>query len=141
MLSLKDRNCFFGMWLGLLAFVNDKYKVIRAFGHPRTAKETKGEDAFAIRNKLWECPDVIDEYIASVDMSRERVHTLENWKTTEYPGNFYCRGSCKNTPCFWIRNSTNCMGFWALRIPMRQDFHEEYMTLKKRDGIITRLGK
>ena len=42
-LELEDRKIFFDNWLRLLAFVNDKYNLVKYFGHPKSPVDIKPE--------------------------------------------------------------------------------------------------
>jgi len=61
-LQPKEIKTFFTNWLGLLAFVNDKYNLVKGFGHPKSPKGLNFEFTITIKTKLWENTDVIDEY-------------------------------------------------------------------------------
>jgi len=84
----EERKLFFKNWLGLLAFVNDKHRLIRNFGHPKKTAGLKQEDITKIKTKLWENVEVIDEYINSAsDLSEEDTQILTGWKNN-IPGHF-----------------------------------------------------
>ena len=76
----EERKIFFKNWLGLLAFVNEKHRLIRNFGYPKKPFGLKQEDITKIKTKLWENTEVIDEYISSVDLPEEDKQTLGGWK-------------------------------------------------------------
>ena len=81
-LQPKEAKKFFKIWLGLLAFVNDKYKLVKDFGHPKDSTKTKIKPVFEIKTKLWENTGIIDEYIDSVwDLPREEIKILKGWKS------------------------------------------------------------
>jgi hypothetical protein len=80
-LSENERQLFFSNWLGLLAFINNKYQIEKDFGYPKSPVGLKGESILSIKTKLWENIDDIEEYIDSVwDMPRENIQILKRWK-------------------------------------------------------------
>jgi hypothetical protein len=80
-LSQEEAAEFFRIWLGLLAFVNDKFQIVADFGHPAVPTGLSPGDVVPIRDKLWEDAFIIDEYIASQwDMPREDIAVLKGWK-------------------------------------------------------------
>ena len=83
----EERKIFFKNWLGLLAFVNEKHRLIRNFGHPKKPFGLKQEDITKIKTKLWENAELIDEYIGSIDLPEEDKHILGGWKNN-IPGHF-----------------------------------------------------
>ena len=80
-LKSRDRETFFRNWLGLLAFVNDKYNLVKKFGHPQTPVGLKPESIDKLKTKLWENVAIIDEYIDSVwDLPKDDIQILKGWK-------------------------------------------------------------
>jgi len=176
-LSPEDRNYFFEIFLGLLAFVNDKHHLVKKFGHPKLAKYVKKEDAMTLTNKLRENPDIIDDYIASArNMTQEKVEILRSWKTNRIDGQFLYMRQLKKYAVFLDTAHNKLYGVLGISNPlsdffpslpkmihtvllpfqghiiydslinrcsvtfgsnMRQDFHEQYMEIKRRAGIIT----
>jgi hypothetical protein len=81
LISQEEAAEFFRIWLGLLAFVNDKFQIVEGFGHPTVPTSLSPGDVFPVRDKLWEDASIIDEYIASQwDMPREDIAVLKGWK-------------------------------------------------------------
>jgi hypothetical protein len=80
-LQPQERKMFFSNWLKLLAFVNDKYKLVESFNHPESPVGIKPETILKIKTKLWENVKIIDEYIDSVwDLPRSDIQLLKGWK-------------------------------------------------------------
>ena len=100
MLQPEDRREFFKIWLGLLAFVNNKHKVVKSFGHPKTPVGIKPETTFKIKDKLWQNINIIDEYIDSAkDLPEDHIQILTNWKKS-IPGHFFIMRHLKNYSVF-----------------------------------------
>ena len=80
-LEPEERKLFFSNWLGLLAYVNKKHKLVKGFGQPVTPVGIKPETIIKIKNKLWKKPEIIDEYIDSVwDLPNDNIQILKSWK-------------------------------------------------------------
>jgi hypothetical protein len=62
----EERKTFFRNWLGLLAFVNDKYNLVKDFNHPKSPVNISLDTISKIKTKLWKNVRIIDEYIDSV---------------------------------------------------------------------------
>jgi len=77
----EEAKIFFKNWLGLMAFVNDKYHVVKGFGQPKKPVGISPEKVGKIKAKLWENTSIIDEYIASIrNLSDEDGQILKEWK-------------------------------------------------------------
>ena len=77
----EEVKLFFKNWLGFLAFVNDKYHLVKNFGHPNKPNGIDSEKVVKIKTKLWEDVSIIDEYINSVRNLREDdEQILKGWK-------------------------------------------------------------
>jgi hypothetical protein len=64
-----------------LSYVNDKYKLIKKFGHPKSPAGLSHESVQTLKTKLWDDVSIIDEYIDSVRIdSEEQIQILEGWK-------------------------------------------------------------
>jgi hypothetical protein len=88
--QLTEDECelFFTTLYGLLSFVNDKmgvltYQIKKTYPNP-----TNDKDLFKIRNKLWEHPALIDEYLASMKLPKEKVELLRSWRSYYKSGSF-----------------------------------------------------
>ena len=80
-LSPQEAKTFFRNWLGLMAFVNDKYNLIEGFGHPKSPLGISPETVNKIKAELWKNAGIIDEYIDSVwDLPRNDIQILKGWK-------------------------------------------------------------
>lgn len=79
-LDLEDQKLFFDNWLRLLSFVNDKYDIIKGFNHPMDPVGLNIEDVFEIREKLWEDPAIIDEYLGLEELDSESFEIVSSWK-------------------------------------------------------------
>ena len=80
-LQPEDTKLFFDNWLGLLSYVNNKHKLVKNFGQPKTPVGIKPDAIVLIKDKLWQDVSIIDEYIDSVwDLPRENIQILKGWK-------------------------------------------------------------
>jgi hypothetical protein len=77
----EERKTFFKNWLGLLAFVNDKYNLVEDFNHPKSPVGINLDSVMKIKTKLWKNVKIIDEYIDSVrDLPQNDIQILRGWK-------------------------------------------------------------
>jgi hypothetical protein len=79
-LSFSDWKLFWSVYLGLLAFVNDRQGLYPDFGHPLYPYDTDDEERRRLRDKLWEDDSRIDAYIASRTLPKLYVKILKSWK-------------------------------------------------------------
>jgi hypothetical protein len=80
-LQPQEVTIFFNNWLKLLAFVNDKHKLVKDFGHPESPVGLQYEAIVKLKTKLWENVSIIDEYIDTVwDLPRSDIQVLKGWK-------------------------------------------------------------
>ena len=99
-LTVREIDLFFSMWLGLLAYVNDKYGISKNFGHPQKPAGLNQKTVVKLKDKLWEHTGVIDEYIDSVwDMPNEHIQILQGWKKG-IAGTFFVLKHLKNYSIF-----------------------------------------
>ena len=131
MLQPEDRREFFGIWLGLLAFVNEKYELIKRFGHPKTPVGIKPETILKIKEKLWQDVKIIDEYIESAkDLSEEKTQILTSWKNS-IPGHFYIIKHLKNYTVFLHEreNESFLYGIQGISNPISDLFPPEILPM------------
>ena len=80
-LQSEERILFNKNWLGLLAYVNDKQKIISDFGHPKKPFGVKPEHIIKIKTVLWKNNNLIEEYIKSKKrISESDFQLLNSWK-------------------------------------------------------------
>ena len=89
-LTKDDADLFFKIWLGLLNYVNDKYKIAFRIGKITRYISFRPGKLLAIRNKLWENKEIISEYVEkSADTLTEReINILKSWEAYEISGIF-----------------------------------------------------
>ena len=77
----EEAKNFFKNWLGLMAFINDKYHIVKDFGQPKKPVKVSPEKVIRIKTKLWENTAIIDEYIDSEKkLPEEDAEILRGWK-------------------------------------------------------------
>lgn len=72
---------FFDLWIFLLDFVNQKYKLIKLYGMT-SPKGLPLKSVALISSKLWENKDVIDEFVLSGfrEINEEDIAIISSWK-------------------------------------------------------------
>ena len=89
-ISPRERKFFYETWYKLLNFINKKYGI---FGdleikpvYPAIHDET---ELYKIRDKLWESPQAIGEFVNSTSsLSGEEISLLQSWEKRHIKGTF-----------------------------------------------------
>ena len=72
---------FYETWYGLMGFVNKKKNVINNVEIKPIYPNPVGDELIhKIREVLWETPDLIDEYLATVSLPKEKAELLKSWR-------------------------------------------------------------
>lgn len=81
-LSKKDGELFYKLWLPLLDYVNDKYALNGNEKNMGEAKTLNPEDVKMIADKMWENVSVIDDYLIdqSDSILEEHKKIVSSWK-------------------------------------------------------------
>lgn len=80
-LSTEDGQLFYKLWLPLLDYVNEKYKVNEGAAKMAGAERMNPEEVKAVADKLWDDVTVIDEYLSGQsDMPQEHRAIISGWK-------------------------------------------------------------
>lgn len=81
-LTDEEAKQFYDLWISLLDFVNQKYKLIKELYGMTSPKGLPLQSVALISSKLWENRDIIDEFVASdfKDMNEEETEIVNNWK-------------------------------------------------------------
>lgn len=80
-LSREDGNLFYTIFLPLLEYVNNKYKVNKNLKSIVTAGSLNPSDVKPIANRVWENVSIIEEYInATPVLNEEEKFILRSWK-------------------------------------------------------------
>jgi hypothetical protein len=88
-LSHSECVLFYETWYGLMGFINDKFKIIGAKIRPVWPNPVGDEQVYKIREKLWEKPKLIDEYLAAATLPQEKVALLKSWRKHHKNGDFF----------------------------------------------------
>lgn len=81
-LTDKDAEQFYDLWIALLDFVNQKYKLIKELYGMTSPKGLPLKSVALISSKLWEDKDIIDEFVLSgfKKMDEEEMEIVRSWK-------------------------------------------------------------
>ena len=80
-LSKEDGQLYYKLWLPLLNYVNQKYKVRKEMGEMASASNLNPEDVKAVANRMYEDLTVIDEYLSlHSELSEEHQKIIAGWK-------------------------------------------------------------
>jgi len=127
-LSQDETKLFFGIWLRLLAFINEKYQISSEFGRPKIPAGINPTDILPIRDKLWEDDSLIDEYIESRwDIPRNETLILKGWKARKH-GKYFILKHLKKYSVFLDEND-NLFGVVGISGPISEMFPAEVLPL------------
>ncbi|AEF82280.1 hypothetical protein [Leadbettera azotonutricia] len=113
-LSKEENNIYFKNWLDILAFVNDKYQIVKKFGHPKKGEDINLNHVDEIKTKLWENTKIIDEYIKiNKKLSDDDIYLLKSWKK-RITGKFIILKQLKNYCIFLDEKQENVYGIIGL---------------------------
>ena len=88
-LSGDESYFFYATWYKLLDFVNKKLKIVDCEISPWPEDEHDGTACFKIRERLWENPKIIDEFLRGAKgLSYEETCLLRSWEERHVKGEF-----------------------------------------------------
>ena len=80
-LSQEDGRLFFQLFIPLLGFVNEKYKIRKYLYHSAKPLRADYDALLAVAERLWNEVSLIDEYLAEQqDLTPEHREILLSWK-------------------------------------------------------------
>ena len=81
-LTDEEAEQFYDLWISLLDFVNQKYKLIKELYGMTSPKGLPLKSVAFISSKLWEDKDIIDEFVLSgfKKMDEEEIAIVSSWK-------------------------------------------------------------
>ncbi len=79
-LDPNDAKLFYKLWLSLLDFVNDTYRVNPNLGRMEKAEELNIQEVRVVADFLWSHPEVIDGYLTSAELPSEHREIIADWK-------------------------------------------------------------
>jgi uncharacterized protein YecA (UPF0149 family) len=89
-LNFNECKLFYETWYKLLDFVNQKYAVINMKIEPVYPAFHDETLLFKIREKLWENPGIIGEFVNSANsFSAEEIRLLQSWEKRRIKGQFF----------------------------------------------------
>ncbi len=81
-LSEDDGKLYYKLWLPLLDYVNERYRINSNLSNMAEAKSLNPAEVAEVADYLWDHVDVIDEYLKSRDAVMESEHQaiVAGWK-------------------------------------------------------------
>jgi len=83
MLAQSEIESFYKLWCTLIWSINQKHKIVPAFRKPVYGERINEKPFMAIRPKLWENPQWIDEFLCekeSAELSESEREILKDWR-------------------------------------------------------------
>lgn len=80
-LSEEDGKLYYQLWLPLLDYVNEQYKVSKELKNIASAKALNPNEVKKVADKLWANPDAIDDYLKmNQDLPEDHKSIISSWK-------------------------------------------------------------
>ncbi|MBV1758511.1 MAG: SEC-C domain-containing protein [Dethiosulfatibacter sp.] len=79
---------FYETWFGLIAFVNERERVVNDKIKPEYPNSVSEIVVLKVREVLWEKPKIIDEYITEMQLPQETINILKLWRKNYKKGMF-----------------------------------------------------
>ena len=80
-LSQEDGQLYYKLWLPLLDYVNEKYRINSKMKSIATAKSLNPAGVKEVANKLWSEVTIIDDYLKENEgLSEEHKEIVRSWK-------------------------------------------------------------
>ena len=89
-LSSKEAKQYFELWFPLIHYVNHKYKYVKDFPEPILGMNIDKDKFIIIRDKLWQNPVFIDEFISESKhpLNDIKKQVLVSWRDNHIIGKF-----------------------------------------------------
>jgi hypothetical protein len=90
-LSQYEIELFYKLWCTLIWSINQKHKIVSAFKKPVYGDRVNEEPFIAIRSKLWENPQWIDEFLCEKEfdgLNEVECGILKDWRENFIKGQF-----------------------------------------------------
>lgn len=88
-LSADECRVFYETWFGLMAFVNERKRVVKAKIKPEYPNDVSDVITHKVREVLWNNLELIDEYISETTLPQEKIDILKLWRTNHKKGIFF----------------------------------------------------
>jgi len=87
-LSRSDCRLFYETWYGLMSYINEREKIIRAEIKPVYPNTVSDEQIFKVREILWNDPKLIDDYLSVARLPKEKTDLIKSWRDHRISGKF-----------------------------------------------------
>ena len=86
-----ERTIFFKLYFGLLVWVNNKHKIVDGFTKEKYPESVDSKAAYSIREKMFQRPEWIDEYLSCVgtgELTEPEREIILSWRKHFIMGQF-----------------------------------------------------
>jgi hypothetical protein len=130
-LDKSDRALFFKLYFDLLHCVNKEHKIVKGFKDGRFPKSVDTSHAFEVREKLFDNPLWIDEYLEKYgsEFSEEERYIFIAWRDNFIKNDFFVIRNLKKYTVFMLakdEETAKLYGVVGLNHPISEIF-ETYM--------------
>lgn len=98
-LEKQDAELFYQLWIPLLDFVNQKYRVCPNMGTLDRSQGIDATEAKKVANYLWSHTEVLQEYLAQAKLPEEQAQIVAGWAQCK-PGNYIMERHLKKGTVF-----------------------------------------
>jgi hypothetical protein len=122
-LSQSDIELFYKLWCTLIWSINQKHKIVAAFKKPVYGKRINEEPFIAIRPKLWENPQWIDEFLSenANELNDREREILKGWRKNFINDQFIVVKHLKNYTVFMTyKEPAKLYGVWGISNHIRE---------------------
>ena len=122
-LSQTEKELFFKLWYEVIWIINEKHKIVPQLKKPVFGDSIIQEEIVAVRDKIWENPKWIDEFL--VDQCSDGLTTHEREVITSWRENFVkerfiiIRHLKKYSVFMTVSEPVRLYGVWGISDPIR----------------------
>ncbi|MGK7877940.1 MAG: hypothetical protein AB4426_32920 [Xenococcaceae cyanobacterium] len=123
-LAEKETDLFFSLYHPLLTYVNKQFAIIEGIDKPEDLKEFPVEGLNAIREKLYDSPEIIDSFVREnpYQLSPDNIKIVESWKNFKKESFYIFRYLKKYTIFLNQHEPTKAYGVLALNDSFEEMF-------------------
>jgi len=123
-LCQSDIELFYKLWITLIWSINQKHKIVPVFKKPVYGERINEEPFIAIRPKLWENPQWIDEFLCekeSSELNEDEKEVLRNWRKNFIKNRFIIAKHLSKYSVFMtFEDPVELYGVYGISDPIRE---------------------
>lgn len=123
MLAQSEIALFYKVWCTLIWSINQRYKIVPTFKKPVYGERINEKPFIAIRPKLWENPQWIDEFLCEKEpggLNEAECEILKEWRKNFIKGQFIVVKHLSKYSVFMPLKASKLYGVWGISEPIRE---------------------